>query len=104
MSQEQSERATWLRYEFSELIEKYQRHEVNARELAERTSKLTTTEELENLGDELLKHTFWAMQHVLHRPACWAPTPDEIEYVLRCLRDEETFDPDAIEFTFDLTG
>jgi hypothetical protein len=44
------------------------------------------------------------MQHILHRPACWAPTPDEVEYVLRCLRDEETFDPDAIEFTFDHTA
>jgi hypothetical protein len=39
----------------------------------------------------------------LHRPACWAPKPDEIEYVLRCLRDEEVFDPEAIEFTFDRT-
>ena len=104
MSEKPSERATWLRYEFAELIELYQRHDVNARELAERASKLTASEELDGLGDELLQHTFWAMQHVLHRPACWAPKPDEIEYVLRCLRDEETFDPEAIEFTFDRTA
>jgi hypothetical protein len=104
MGEKPSERATWLRYEFTELIELYQRHDVTARELAERSSKLTSTEELDELGDELLQHTFWAMQHVLHRPACWAPKPNEIEYVLRCLRDEETFDPEAIEFTFDRTA
>jgi hypothetical protein len=99
----QAERVTWLRYEVTELIEQYQRRELTARQLAEKSSELTSTEELDNLGDELMQHTFWAMQHVLHRPACWAPKPDEIEYVLRCLRDEEVFDPEAIEFTFDRT-
>ncbi|HLA42803.1 MAG TPA: hypothetical protein VJZ27_05180 [Aggregatilineales bacterium] len=98
--QQREERVTWLRYEFATAIERYKAREVTARELADISSSLTVTGEVEELGDELLQQVFWAMQHVLHRPACWAPTPQEIEYLLLCLREEEIFDPEQIEFTY----
>lgn len=94
------ERLTWLRYEFSAAIEQFLHGEMDASQMAESAAKLSPPDEVENIGDELLRHSHWAMQHVKHRPACWAPTREEIEYLLVCLREEETFDPDQVEFTY----
>jgi hypothetical protein len=93
------ERLTWLHYEFAELLERCERSEIDTRQLAELASRLTSQEEVDHLGDELLQHTFWATHHVLHRPACWAPTPQEIAYLRRCLREEDLFDPAQLEFS-----
>lgn len=93
------ERITWLRVEFAEAIERCERGEINRRELGELSTHHTSQIEIDTLGDELLRHTFWAMQHFLHQPACWAPSSYEMDYLKRCLRDEDLFDPDEIEFT-----
>lgn len=100
MATDAQERITWLRYEFAETLDRYQRGEIDARQLAAAAAQLSSHAEVEKLRDELLQHTFWAMQHVLHRPACWAPTPREVDYLVRCLRDEEIFDPQQVEFTY----
>jgi hypothetical protein len=93
------ERMTWLRVEFEQIFERYLHGSLDARELATAASGLSSQPEVDHLADELLQHSFWAMQHMQHRPACWAPTREEIEYLLLCLRDEESFDPDQVEFT-----
>lgn len=87
------ERITWLRYELAEVIECCERGELTTRQLAAAAEKLITQGEIDVLGDELLQHTYWAMKHALHRPACWAPSAEEIAYLRRCLRDEDLFDP-----------
>lgn len=93
------ERIIWLRYEFEQELEHFLHGEANAQKLAEAATQHTSHEEIEGLSDELLQHTFWAMQHVVHRPACWAPKREELEYLLLCLRDEEIFDPEQVEFS-----
>ncbi|NJL95048.1 MAG: hypothetical protein HC915_15685 [Anaerolineae bacterium] len=91
------ERITWLRYEFAERLERCERGELTPRQLAENATQVTSQDELDRLADELLQHTFWAMHHLVHRPACWAPSGSEIAYLRRCLRDEDLFDPSLIE-------
>lgn len=81
-----------LSKQFIEAIEEYQRSAINSRGLAHRAEKITTAEEIESFDDELLSHSFWAMRHLLHQPACWAAKPDELFYLVRCLRGEEDFD------------
>jgi len=98
--EKRQERLTWLRVEFEQELERFLHGASDARQLAAQSSILTSRDEMDKLADELLQHTFWAMQHVLHRPACWAPKREEIEYLLLCLRDEETFDPDQIQFSY----
>jgi len=99
-AQNKSERRTWLRYEFIQLLEQCQRGACDPRQLAASAAALTNYHEVDELADELLQHTFWASQHLLHRPACWAPTSAELDYLLRCLREEEIFDPSQVEFTY----
>jgi hypothetical protein len=98
--EQRSERETWLYYEFAEAFERFLHGDIDAHQLAELSSSLTSYEEVDELGDELLQQCFWAMQHVTHRPACWAPTRQEIEYLLLCVRGEEVFDPERIDFAF----
>lgn len=93
------ERITWLRVEFAEAIERCEQGKMNRRELGEFSNHHTSQTEVDELGDELLRHVFWAMQHFFHQPACWAPSASEMAYLKRCLRDEEMFDPDQLEFT-----
>lgn len=100
----QSERTTWLRVELADVIERCERGEIDARQLAARSGEITTQDEVDRLGDELLQHTFWAMQHAYQRPACWAPSAKEMTYLRRCLQDEELFDPDQIDFTVHNSG
>lgn len=94
------ERITWLRYEFAEAIERCERGDMDTRQLATKAIELSSQQEIDELRDELLQHTFWAMHHALHRPACWAPTAEEIAYLRRCLRDEDLFDPAQVEFSY----
>ncbi len=93
------ERITWLRVEFAEAIERCERSAMTRRELGDFSTLHTSQSEIEMLGDELLRYAFWAMQHFCHQPACWAPSTEEMDYLKRCLRDEDLFDPDQIEFT-----
>jgi|GEM_PF-6162972 len=93
-----AERITWLRYEFVQLLEQFQNGLTSASQLAQSCTALTTQTEVDTLQDDLLQHSFWAIQHMTHRPACWAPKPEEISYLLRCLRDEEIFDPEQLDF------
>ena len=92
-----SERVTWLRVELADVIERCERGEIDVRQLAARSGELTNQEEVDHLGDALLQHTYWAMQHAYQRPACWAPSAKEMIYLRRCLQDEELFDPDQID-------
>lgn len=77
---------------FIDAIDAYQRGTLNRRDLAHQAENLTTAEEIGAFDDELLSHTFWAMRHLLHQPACWAAKPEELFYLARCLRGEEDFD------------
>lgn len=86
-----------LAKEFVEAIESYDRGEINSRGLVQLAQQISTPEQVDQMGDELLSHTFWAMRHLVHRPACWAPTPAEVRYLLRCLRGEEVFSLDVAE-------
>lgn len=94
------ERITWLRYEFEQQLERYLHKNIDAQGLTQGTVQLTTHQEVDDLGDELLQHTFWAVQHITYQPACWAPKREELEYLLLCLRAEENFDPDQVDFTY----
>jgi hypothetical protein len=101
MSIEQlQERITWLRYEFEQQLERYLHNTLDAHGLTQATERLTSHREVDELGDELLQHTFWAVQHITYQPACWAPKREELEYLLLCLRAEENFDPDQVAFTY----
>lgn len=86
-----------LAKDFIIAIETYDRGEINSRGLVQLAEKISTPEAVDQLGDELLSHTFWAMRHLVHRPACWAPTPAEVSYLLRCLRGEELFSLETAE-------
>ena|SRR5688572_13573504 len=87
----------YLMSQFAEAIEDYQRGAINSRGLAHRADEISTAEDIAPLEDELLNHTFWAMHHLLHQPACWAAKPEEISYLGRCLRGEETFDQTIVD-------
>jgi hypothetical protein len=100
--EQRTERITWLNVEFEEVLERFLHGDIDAQQLAQLASGLSSYEEVDKLGSELLQHSFWAMQHVTHRPACWAPTRQEIEYLLLCIREEEVFDPERIDFAFPL--
>ncbi|MBI5931389.1 MAG: hypothetical protein HY862_18925 [Chloroflexi bacterium] len=82
---------------FIEAIESYDRGEINSRGLVLLAQQISTPEVVDQMGDELLSHAFWAMRHLVHRPACWAPTPAEVRYLLRCLRGEEVFSLEVAE-------
>lgn len=82
---------------FITAIESYERGEINSRGLVQLAQQISTPEEVDQMGDELLSHTFWAMRHLVQRPACWAPTPAELRYLLRCLRGEEVFSLEIAE-------
>ena len=86
-----------LTVEFIGAIEEYRLGALNSRGLASRAEQITDADELDSLQDELLSHTFWAMRHLIHRPACWAAKPEELYYLARCLNGEEDFDQSIIE-------
>lgn len=94
-----TERITWLHFEVAEIIERCERGELDKRQLAETISQVVSQEEVDRLDDELLRHAYWATQNYLRLPACWAPTPAEMAYLRRCLRDEDLFEPNQVEFS-----
>lgn len=94
-----AERITWLRFEFAEMIERWERREITLRQMGEQANTITTQAEINELGDELLRHAYWAITNAHNRPACWAPNSEEMLYLRRCLREEDVFDPDQVEFT-----
>lgn len=82
---------------FTLLIETFEKGLISSRGLAQQAEKLTTPAELADIDDELLNHTFWALRHLMQRPACWAPKLEEISYILRCLHGEETFSQEVAD-------
>jgi hypothetical protein len=76
---------------FIEAIDDFEKGAYSSRGLARRVEQMTTMEELNQLEDELLSHTFWVARHLLHQPACWAPSKAELLYLYRCLTGEEEF-------------
>lgn len=86
-----------LTTEFIGAIEEYRQGALNSRGLAKRAEQITSADELDELHDEVLSHTFWAMRHLVHRPACWAAKPEELYYLARCLDGEDDFDQSIIE-------
>lgn len=83
--------------EFLSAIAQYQSGAINSRGLALLAEKITTSEQLSLLDDELLNHTFWAMRHLLHQPACWATKPAELDYLMLCLQGEDDFDQAIVD-------
>ncbi|MCI0712154.1 MAG: hypothetical protein L0154_18510 [Chloroflexi bacterium] len=86
-----------LSQEFISAIEEYRQGALNSRGLAKRAEQITDADEVDSMQDELLSHTFWAMRHLIHRPACWASKPEELYYLARCLRGEDDFDQTFID-------
>jgi hypothetical protein len=80
-----------LALSFAELIETFEKGLITSRGLAKSAEDLISAEEINRINDELLSHAFWVMRHVMQRPACWAPSLEEVHYVLRCLRGEDAF-------------
>lgn len=91
MSAPEITRREALVHEFIQAIDDFEKGAYSSRGLARRVEIFTNTEELNALGDEMLSHTFWVTRHLLHQPACWAPSLEELLYLYRCLTGEETF-------------
>lgn len=83
--------------QFIEMIETYENGIISGRGLNHMAEQATSSQEVERLNDELLLHTFWATRHIIHRPACWAPKPEELHYLLQCLRGEEQFNQEVAD-------
>lgn len=82
---------------FIQAIDDFEQGAYSSRGLARRVEQLTTSDELNSLDDELLSHTFWVSRHLLHQPACWAPTHAELQYLYNCLTGEEVFAQEIAE-------
>ncbi|NDJ84366.1 MAG: hypothetical protein GYB66_00630 [Chloroflexi bacterium] len=82
---------------FIAAIEDFEKGAYSSRGLAKRAEELTSPEELLLVNDELLNHTFWVMRHLVHQPACWAPSNGELMYLYRCLKGEEQFQQDVAD-------
>ncbi len=94
---ELSVRSQNLAQQLSSAIRDFEQGAFSSRGLARKAELLTNADELQTLGDELLSHAFWVMRHLVHQPACWAPSNSELVYVYRCLTGEETFSQDIAE-------
>ncbi|PJF44574.1 MAG: hypothetical protein CUN55_03320 [Phototrophicales bacterium] len=92
-----SVRSDYLAQQFAESIREFEQGAFSSRGLALKAEKLTTVDELQTLDNELLSHAYWVMRHLVHQPACWAPTLDELKYVYRCLIGEESFSQEVAE-------
>lgn len=92
-----TDRLETLKKGFLEAIDTFDAGTISSRGLARWVERLTTTAEVHALNDDLLNHAFWVTRHLLHQPACWAPTIEELHYVARCLRGEETFSMEKTE-------
>ncbi len=92
-----AERHETLKQNLLEAIDTFDQGTISSRGLARWVERLASAEEVNGLGDDLLNHSFWVARHLLHQPACWAPTVAELHYVARCLRGEEDFSMDKVE-------
>lgn len=86
-----------LTKQFARAIEDFEKGAYSSRGLARRIEQLITPAELESLENEMLSHTYWVARHLLHQPACWAPSNTELQYLYRCLIGEEQFIIDVAE-------
>lgn len=86
-----------IRKHFIEAIDSFEQGAISSRGLAKWVEQSTTQDEMNVINDELLSHTFWVARHLLHRPACWAPSLDELAYLYRCLLGDEQFSQDIAE-------
>lgn len=84
-------RSVSLTEAFVEAINDFENGAYSSRGLARRIEQITTASELESLNDQMLSHAFWVARHLVHQPACWAPTLEELSYLQRCLKGEEQF-------------
>lgn len=82
---------------FVAIIENYNKGLLTSRGLAHEAEAVTSPQELQALNDALLTHAFWTMRHLMQRPACWAPKPEELLYVLECLRGDDTFNQEIAD-------
>ncbi len=82
---------------FIEAMDVFAKGTISSRGLALQIERLTTTDELNEMDDDLLVHAFWVARHLLHRPACWAPGPTELKYVYHCLKGEEEFNQEVAD-------
>lgn len=94
---ELSVRSQHLAQQFAVAIRDFEQGAYSSRGLARQAEHLTTPDELQALGDELLSHAYWVMRHLVHQPACWAPSNAELVYVYRCLTGEEAFSQEMAE-------
>lgn len=86
-----------LTEKFVEAITEFEKGAYSSRGLAKRVEQLTSIDEINQIDDPLLAHTFWVARHLVHRPACWAPSIQELEYVYRCLRKEDQFSQEFVD-------
>jgi hypothetical protein len=84
-------RSAALAEEFAAAIRDFENGAYSSRGLARRIEQVTTASELETLNNQMLSHTYWVARHLVHQPACWAPSLDELNYLYRCLIGEEQF-------------
>lgn len=82
---------------FVEAIADFEKGAYSSRGLAKRVEQLTSIDEINQINDGLLSHTFWVARHLVHRPACWAPSIQELEYVYQCLRNEDQFSQEFVD-------
>jgi hypothetical protein len=82
---------------FVEAITEFEKGAYSSRGLAKRVEQLTSIDEINQLDDALLAHSFWVARHLIHRPACWAPSIKELEYVYSCLRNEDQFSQEFVD-------
>ena len=82
---------------FVEAIAEFEKGAYSSRGLAKRVEQLTSIDEINQIDDALLAHTFWVARHLIHRPACWAPSIKELEYVYGCLRYEDQFSQELVD-------
>jgi hypothetical protein len=84
-------RSVALAEELADAIRDFENGAYSSRGLARRVEQTTTPSELEALNNEMLSHTYWVARHLVHQPACWAPSLEELTYLYRCLTGEEQF-------------
>ena len=92
-----SVRSEVLSQQFAEAIRDFDNGSYSSRGLAQRVEQMTNVAELDALNDQMLSHTFWVARHLVHQPACWAPSLDELHYLYRCLIGDEQFVLDTAE-------
>lgn len=94
---ESSVRSQHLAEQFAAVIRDFEQGAFSSRGLARQVERMAAPDEVKSLGDEMLSHAYWVMRHLIHQPACWAPSSAELAYIYRCLTGEEAFSQDLAE-------